>query len=720
MNMPFQSHFECILALPFWVFLLGFLLVLILSVKMYRRTLPPVSAGWRGVLAALRSVALFLILMLLVQPVFRFSYQTHKRPSVIALVDTSASMQAVDPGGARGKILERLIRSEPFREFEKSFALSYLLFAGANRSIRGIPKSLAYEGTTTDIAGALESALLERPDAVLLFSDGIYTAGKNPLYAVVQGGIPVYSVAIGSTVEKSDVLIARLQTNEVVYSGVRTPIRIVLRGPGFGGKTADVTLQSEGMVMGRTRTPIPGDGMEGSVEFSYQFQTPGFQKLTVAVKPLAGEATLGNNVQECYVRVMKSKMKILLLADAPSPDLAFFKRILVSDSNVQVTVRTPKAGADFFEGSFPEERDLDGMDQFWMLDTPGRFMPEAVWQKVSSAILKGTKPFLLVAGRNLDVKRLETIGGELPFRIGESRTERSVLPVLTPEGRIHPLLRIENLTDIGGLALPPVFSPWAQVRVVPAGRVLMEAVPEKPDAQGELKQPMIVIRNLGKRKSMAILARGLFRWELMVQGTKQNVDVLRAWIGNAVRWLGIRDDDKPVRLSVNRSVVRAGEENAFSVQVYDESVQPVEGADVRIRFAIPSDQQDVRLSDQGNGQYQAVFRPLKAGKFQAVAEAALDGRILGRDTTDFSVSPFNPEFLDTRARPELLDLLAQKSGGKSGPPDSLAAILKSVRIQEKTVVRKTEWEFSFRPFMLGLILALLSAEWFIRRRKGMA
>jgi hypothetical protein len=689
------------------------------SFWMYHRSRSPASRGWRLLLTVLRSAAFFLILIVLFQTVIRFSMQIQKKAEIAVLLDDSASMKTVDAGSSRKRELEILLDSKPFREFQNRFTLRWFLFSDTLCSLAEKPDTVASNGNATNLSRALEQVSLVRPDAVLVMSDGIFNTGKNPVHSAKANGLSLFCLALGNASEKTDAAVSNVQTNELAYAGNSTPVRISLRGPGFGGRTADVLLRSEKQNMDRARVVIPEDGMEASVTLHYRFDAPGFHKLTVSVQPFRGEASTVNNTRETMVRVLQNKMKVLLLADAPSPDLAFVKRALSSDSTVDAVVRTFRNGSEFYEGRFPDAGELDRTDAFWLLDVPGRYFPENAWQNVAAAILKGEKSVFWILGKDMPRERMQSLDPFLPVQFGASAPERSMVPSITDEGRSHPFLQMSGQAGLDRLELPPIFSIWMSSRVRPGAKVLIEASPEKPDNENTVKQPLLIVQNTGGRKSAAILGRGIFRWQLMLSGRDKSADVFKTWMGNAVRWLGAREGARTVRLHAARTIVRAGEENVLSVQVYNESLEPVEGAEVKVRFLEPEGENEQRLAEEGNGVYGAVFRPLQSGRYRAEAQAVWKGRLLGKDTTEFAVSPFQPEFLDTRARPDALAVLADETGGRSGPPDSLEAVLNSIRFPEKTVTLKREWNFAFRPFMLAAILILLSAEWFIRRRKGM-
>ena len=202
-------------------------------------------------------------------------------------------------------------------------------------------------------------------------------------------------------------------------------------------------------------------------------------------------------------------------------------------------------------------------------------------------------------------------------------------------------------------------------------------------------------------------------------GTGGTHDVIKGFVANTVRWLVTREEEKPVRLSTNKTVYRSGEEIFLTVQVYDETYRPVTSALVTSRIRAPSGQSTMRFTDAGEGRYITTSRFYESGPYRIEAEAVVQGRSLGQDSVELSVSSFNPEFLDTKANSRLLEGLATLTAGRFGPPDSLASIVDSMRFPAQAVHTSKEIELAHLPAMLILIVVLLSLEWFIRKRRGM-
>ena len=698
------------------------------TIWIYRRTIPPVSRLLRGILVFLRAFALVLICFLVFAPVLHITFHEIRQAAVGLLIDSSSSMQISEGEKTRGDIVQELLRSHEVEALSRRFRLLPYLFAENTQLVQSLDvDSSTFEGSATDIAQALKMFQETKSDeylgGILLLSDGAHNSGEDPLRVGEHLGFPVYAVSIGETKPKPDVLLNRLLTNEITYVENRVPVEVSLKGPEFAGRRVSVRLFKDQEVVDRNVVTIPPDGLETSVRLHYTAEEPGFPKMTVDVDRLEGEITFTNNLREFYVRVLKSKLNVLLVADAPSPDLAFLKRLLLADQSILLMTRTQRQGIVFYEGAFPSPSECTSMDLVILLGIPSQTTDPEIWDRLTDILKTQKKPFLIVTTKRTDIQKIQTIDDLLPFYRPQKSLETSVIPRLTMEGRIHPVMRIDESWEVNASLwnrLPPLFSLWKSTGIKPGCQLLARGVSQMgtlPAQQTEI--PFILARHVGDEKSVALLGYGLYRWDLLMWGTGGTHDVIKGFVANTMRWLVTREEEKPVRLSTNKSVYRSGEEIFLTAQVYDETYRPVTSARVTARVYAPSGQSTLRFTDAGEGRYITTVRLYESGAYRIEAEAVVQDRSIGRDSVELSVSSFNPEFLDTKANPRLLDRLATLTAGRFGPPDSLASIVESMRFPEQAVHTSREIELTHLPLMLILIVILLSLEWFIRKRRGM-
>lgn len=700
---------------------------LFFTLWVYRRTIPPVPAFVRGVLVALRTLALILIVLIFFRSVFRLTGTRTEKPAVAVFVDNSSSMRIQDDGQSRDEKACDLLLSEPFIKLGDRMRVFPFVFSDdLAPMVHETPDSIPFDGTSTDLARPFDTlpGLMDgmRVDGILILSDGAQNKGEDPVRKSMDLGMPVHTITIGQATQKSDLILSDVFTNEITYVDNQVPVEFSVQGPGYGGRRVTVRLHVDDKVVDERALNVPEDGRVTAVRLHHRPDGPGLRRLRISVSTLEGELTFENNVHDHYIRVLESRMRVLLLAGAPSPDLAFLKRIMASDEDVQLWVRTQRAGALFYEGAFPEDSVLRDLDAVVLLDMPTAETGPAVMAKLEDLLVNSRKPFLLFAGMNLDPAKWSSFEPLFPVSLIRRRAGTSVLPRIFEENRFHPILLIAEDGDANSALwhrLPPVFSSWDAGSIGPGVRVLVTAQPEILAAPSSATSPLILARHVGDEKCMCFVGYGIYRWDLLMWGVNGTNEVLVGMMRNTLRWLATREEEKPIRLDVNKSSFRSGENALFSAQVYDEMYRPVENAAVRMTIESPSGDSEQPMEPRGGGMYTARRRVLASGPYRVQMEAFQEGELMGRDEVEFAVSSFNPEFVETRANPELMARISAATGGMTGPPDSLAQILESLDYSSRQYTLTKEILLMDSPVVLIAIVLLLSAEWFIRKRKGM-
>lgn len=699
------------------------------SLWSYRRTVPAVPGGYRFALTALRAAALTLIGFVLLRPVLEFSLKRESKPKAIVLVDDSRSMSLAESGRTRAVRAREILKSEELRAWTGSFDAAFVRFSDRLREVPGAsPDSLAFQGPATDMAAAFDAlgakAEADRPSEVILLSDGVNTLGRDPVRAAETLGVPVHTVCVGSVRSKPDVQITRVTAPPVAYAESDVSVDVSVRGEGFGGKQAAVSLFSEGVPLVEKKVDLPPNGLETSVRLTFKPLQAGVRTVRLSVARFPNELTWDNNTRDRVIRVLKRRMSVLLLASGPSPDFAFIKRIIEADPDVRLVTRTLKSASAFYEGAFPSESDLREVDSFILLNVPGGLFPESAWRDLVAVIIDDRKPFLGFMGASTDLRRLRAIDMRLPATAESESAERLVGPIPTAEGEAHPALRVHENPEENRKAwksLPPVYSSWARVTARQGCTVLAEGLDER-NAGGarQTAVPLIVCGRRGAGKSIVVFADGIFRWDLLSWGLGGNNDALKAFLGNSLRWLVTEEDGKPVRFVDPVSAVQAGEEVAFIVQATDEMLRPLSGADVSVSFLNQPKERPEPLDESGEGLYLGAFRPSEPGLHRAVAEARAGGRVVGRDTTSFNVMPYAAELLNTRANQGLLWSISAATGGMVIPPDSLGLLSRLANVQAVAVKVPKRFELFNWPWLLIPAGFFLVLEWILRRRAGMA
>jgi hypothetical protein len=184
-----------------------------------------------------------------------------------------------------------------------------------------------------------------------------------------------------------------------------------------------------------------------------------------------------------------------------------------------------------------------------------------------------------------------------------------------------------------------------------------------------------------------------------------------------VRWLAIEHPTGRVRASTDRRVYMAGEPVEFLVQVYDELMQPHSGAEVSILIANGN---ATALEPGAPGIYKGSRSGLQPGDYHFTARARLpNGEHVGESFGQFVIQEYSLESSDMRSNPDLLIQLAGITGGTFYKSDSWSSLVEELDTPTRLQQEERSIELWGRDWYVLLLVALLSAEWILRKRQGM-
>lgn len=752
--MNFDFKFSTSLIYP----LLLILLALAFTLFIYRDTTPRVANWLRRGLAVLRTLALALALLLLFEPVFTFGLQHLQKPTVALLLDRSASMNLADSTGQRAEVVRQALAQPWLTALQKRAEIASFSFSDSLRRMNlDTLAQMRFTGDGSDPGGALLTAkkLLANQNfaGVIMLTDGAQNMGENPARVAEQFGVPIIAIGVGAARGTRDVFLSDVVTNEVAYAEARLPVEVSLSSLGYSGRRARVRIFAEPRALAadsssraaaqavlEQEVTLPADNTELTARFNLTPHQIGLNRYVVQIDTLAGELTSQNNRRTFYVRVLKSKLKLWVFAGAPAPDYSFLLRTLAADSNFQTQAFVQRPDGNFYNNvsaanltanlNRAEGNQLDGV---MMIDFPRRDSDRALLAALLQKFTQKQTPLFFLNGPGVDLATLWQFRSVLPLAVAPSATGERLV-TLQPElaGLTHAITRFAETPEENRRLwneLPPVFCNLFNLQPLSGSQVLA-AIDVQPAGPGRSGMPVLLAQKSAERKTIAMFAYGIWRWQLLMQGIGKNPVAYESLIRNAVRWMVTREDAKLVRITSNKEIYRGGEAIELSAQIYQPDYRPREGANVRVQLTsdLPSIgfkgkpeqfSQEVILQDVGDGLYRARLQVLGGGEYQFRGIAEQSGQPLGEDSGRFSVEPFSLEFLNTRLNEPLLRQMAQATGGAYGPTDSLAAFVERLPLVSLSRRETSDFALWGRAPVLWILLAVLGVEWLVRKRQGM-
>jgi uncharacterized membrane protein len=690
-------------------------------------------------LMALRAFTLLLLVLCLLRPVRIVPPAGDTDAVVPILVDASRSMGLADAEGRPRIDAAQTFLNQVQPVLQQRFRTEVWTFGDGLARVDG---TVAATDRNSDLAGALRS-LRERyrerrVAGVVVLSDGGDTGAQEAASVVEDGALPVYTVGVGAPRIESDLEVLDLSAGEVALaeSSVDLTVAAISRG---SAAPFDIRVLENGKPIDVRRVTPAADGSPIRAVFTVAPPRETAAVYTVEIPSASGERVAENNRRSVIVEPPGRRRRILMIEGAPGFEHAFIKRALAPDSGIELDSvvrkgRDARGDATYFvqaDGAraprlatgFPQERAaLYEYDAVILANLEGdalsrgqlQMLADFVDARGGGLLVLGARSFgqrgysgtpldevlpLQLTGRGSGVVRASAVDGRLAVR-------------LTPGGLAHPVMRIEGTPEEMQKrwgALPAL----AGVTPLGALRPGAEALALVSGADG--LRPLVAVQRYGQGRAMVFTGEASWRWRMQMPSTDRSYEMFWRQAG---RWIAAA---APSRVS-STAVQSAGGRTAVAVDVRTEEFTPVGDASVRLRIAHPDgrvEDASARVEDARTGRYAAEFTFETPGIYRIAATARRGAEPLGADERWVLVGGTDAEMTDPRLNEDVLKRVAAASGGSyltvsdaGSLPDlisSSAAAPASPRLEEL-------WH---TPWVFGLIVLLLGAEWILRRQWGM-
>lgn len=760
-------------AMDAWVIALIGCAAIVGAVACARRE--PVS-GRRGPYL-LRGIGLLALGAILLNPSRPESTTPPAAPSLTVLVDTSRSMsvaESSDPGASDSRldaVRERWMSSSYLERLKRSADVKLLAFSERLSAVEpSAIKSLQSVGNATRLLDALDAAITAlRPATsaqspseasngrILVLSDANDTTGRDAagLVAIAKArGIRLdfaLPTATGAPQAPADIAVIATPRQPLIAAGISTTIDLSIAQHGFAGHPATLTLEQVSpvrRVLAEQRVTL---GQDSRIALEVSPQLPaGIERglhameCIATVSPMAAEIDTANNTDPFFLQVTDAQVRIALFEGEPSWDSRFFVAALSDDPRFQVTtvhalgrragavadaetIRTRRitpgvAHSSEETGIAPPltRKALDGFDIVALGKRIEALFPGDAAADLAWFVTERSGSLVLLRGDPVS-------DSDDPIAIDARRALAPVLP-----------LQFEHTAT----APTPLFALPAGTRALGGAASVLDEAPEVEalarvrdisplcstwiagfDAAQGQTAPALITAPVSGGRVLINLASGFWRWQMLPPDRQGWRRALAAFWPQVMVALAMGNDWAPgqdVSLALDRVTARPGEPVTVVVRARGPLagvLQPVvtlyesaSGAESELALA-PSPTQ--------GGMWTGSLAAAEVGVLTVTLPAshttgdALAARIRIRDDGD--------EMLHTAPDHALAASLAKATGGEVltlADTERYIEMMESEALaaQTETVIRpawRTAWIF-------WVVVCVLAAEWFWRRRIGLA
>ena len=655
---------------------------------------------WKYGLAFLRFLSTSLIAFLLLSLLIKTKKTEVEKPLIFLLQDNTSSLNVSFGNFSRDKYEQQL--SDLQQNVKEQYELISYNFGDVLKDF----KNPDYTEKETDISNAIDELFIRHGSqniaAIILSSDGIFNKGNSPLYNKNALTIPFYNIALGDTSDKKDALIKSVRYPELVYLGDQFNINVQIEANHLQGQnTVLEVISPDGQAILSKVISITEDRFIFQTDAIGNAVKPGVLPFKIRLKTIAGETITENNYDVAYVEVIDGRQKVLMLYDAPHPDVKALKNAIEQNKNYQFE----QADIKNYNGNY---KDADLIVLHGLPSTGAASKLSLVQDIVTS-----NTPVLFILSANSNLAQFNALQKILQIS-GSSLNGNDVFPIYQSSFSKFTL----NETVLKTIqTLPPLLSPFGKYQIASTAEVFYK----QQIGSVPTDNPLILFNEVNGKKTGMICGEGIWRWRLNEFAQTKKYDATDEVINKTIQYLTVKSDKRRFRIHTPKNIFNANEAIQIDAELYNESYELVNEVDVNCNVKAEDGKDYSFTFDKTINAYTLNAGILPVGNYTVNAKANYKGKS-NTASCSFSVRPVIIETLNTQANHQLLRILATQSGGQFYFPDAMQNITRDIEKNEKikSILYDT---FNTQPlidlkWLFFIILLLLISEWFIRKYNG--
>ncbi len=727
---------------------------LVFSYLLYRRMAAVLPVGWRFALVSLRSLALLILLAIFLQPVLVLHTVIPQKSFVAIAYDVSKSMEIRDgaEGQSRIEIVKHLLRpvgNPTVDELGKKFKIRHFRFSNSAERVSSF-EDLPRHGNVTNFERTLSQIVAELGNApisgIVLITDGADNRSGNLAATAAQlraRNIPVYPVGIGSPDFSRDTEVVRVSAPKKVLKDAMVEADVAVRATGYAGRRAKLVVKDRQRLILSQEITLGSDGEVRTYKVNFPSEGAGPKILSFRVEPFQNEVISENNDQDVLVRVEDEQPQILYCEGEPRWQHGFLRRAVQEDKNLHLLTLLRQAPGKFYrqglqedspstlEKGFPAEKaELFAYKGLIIGSVEASFFSFDQLRLIADFVSQRGGGFLMLGGKSSFAQGgyvntpLEDV---LPVSMRFGQGNAGVAPYedveyklkLTNYGILHPLMRLAAAEEENRKrwdATPALEGLNRTAGAKPGATVLAYAA--VPGIRGE-SPVLLAFQRFGRGKAMALTTASTWNWRMQLDSRDNTHELF--W-KQMLRWL-VSDVPDPVNLETEKHSYSLEETVALQAEVNDNTFVHQNNARVSAEVKSPSGERTtVTLNWDVNreGLYTGSFKPKEEGIYEVSAEAAQGSKSLGNAKANFRIAESTAEYHNAALNADLLKQLARDTGGRYYSPRDVRALPEDISYVDNGSSRIEEKDLWDMPIIFLLLIGSASAEWLIRKRKGLA
>lgn len=637
-------------------------------------------------LAFLRFTSLFLIFLLLINPIIsKKTLEIIKTPLAL-VIDNSSSINFLNVKDIAQEVYKKISSNDAIKEkFDVQTYQFDSEFSGASDfSFNGKQSNLE------TVAKNLKSINRNVIFPTVILTDGNQTSGNDYVYSFDENN-KVFPVVLGDTTQLFDLKINQLNVNKYAFYKNKFPVEVFLQYSGSKSVQADFKVTQGNAVLSRQSLSFSSARKTATVSLLLPASKIGLQVFKATISSNEKEKNTFNNSKNFAVQVIDQKTKIAIVSGINHPDIAAMKRAIETNAQRKVTIVNPN--------------DISQLNDFNVIIF---YQPSSEFKSFFERSAMAGKNSLIITGNNTDFNFLNQYQNTFTFKMSGQKEDYT--------SAFNSQFNLFAIDNIGFENLPPLQNPFGTVTTKGNVAVLLSSRIRNLDVNSPL---LAFSENQGKRTAF-LLGENSWRWRLQSHITNQSFAKYDIFIDKIIQFLASNNSKKSLVVE-HESFYNSGDAIEITAQYFNKNYEFDEKAQLTIAVTNTRTKQTKHYDLlKGNNSYLVNLDGLPAGSYDFSVKELNSKAIYA---SHFEILDFDIEKQFVNPDVGALSQLAAQTNGKEYYTNQTDELIKSLlenneyKAIQKSIVTKVpliDW-----VWLLVLLSLVLTTEWFVRKYNGL-
>ena len=662
------------------------ILALIVALFQYIYKMKRNPINW--ILATLRFITLFSLILLIVNPKFDNNVIKDLKPTLVVAVDNSESIKYLNKDSLSRLAIESILGNSELSEKYNIKIYSFGKKLNQNKSLNFNEKQTNITKAIQDIESIYESQIAP----IVLISDGNQTIGTNYGYASKAFKQAVFPLTLGDSLFNADLKIQQINVNKYAYLNNKFPVEIFCSYSGNKTLSTELTISSDNNIIHKER-------LEFSPEVSSRIITPlikttkvGQQAYQVYLKPIKNEKNKVNNLKYISVETIDELSKVALISTMSHPDIGALKTSIETNEHRLVDLLKPE--------EFIMSKESYGLVVL--------YQPNTEFKEVFERTKKMNNNTFIIGGISTQWRFLNEIQSDFYQEVtgqNESFNGNTNLDYMN-----------FNITDYSFISHPPLTTEFGQVSINTQYETLLYK-----SINGILtNEPLWFTYENNASRNSVLLAENLWKWRMYSFQQNLNFVTFDSFIAKVIQYLDVKNLDNRLILDY-QSIYDGGQKLEISAQYFNKNYELDSNADIGITFQNNETGRQVEfpmITDSYS--YKLDLSVLDAGSYSFEVKVNKGSH---RKSGTIEILKFNIEQQFLNADIDQLRQLSENTNTTIYFDTQVSQLIEQLisenRFYSIQKISKKSVYLVDITFLLFLLFSSLATEWLIRKYNGL-